>query len=228
MSTTLPIESQTIGHLAVTRPGASRVFHRHGLDFCCGGGVSLGEACVRRGLDAGGLAAEIEREDALQHEPFESFLERPLAEVVAHLLEHFHAPLRAELPRLLAMARKVEAVHGAKAACPRGLAAVLARTAEDLELHMQKEEQVLFPLVLAGRGPMASMPVQCMEQEHEDAGRELAELRRLTSDFTPPEEACGTWRALYLGLAQFERDLMAHMSLENNVLFPRALVGAAC
>jgi regulator of cell morphogenesis and NO signaling len=224
-TTTQPLERQPIGHLAVTRPGASRVFHRHGLDFCCGGAVSLEAACGKRGLDAAALAREIETEDARTNEPFERWLERPLGDVVQHVLDHFHVQLRSELPRLVAMAQKVERVHGDKETCPCGLAVVLERLNTDLELHMQKEEQVLFPMVLAGRGRMATMPVQCMEQEHEDAGRDLTELRRLTSDFTPPAEACGTWRALYLGLEQFERDLMAHMSVENNVVFPRALTG---
>ena len=94
-----------------------------------------------------------------------------------------------------------------------------------LQMHMQKEEQILFPMLRSGRGGMAAMPIQVMEEEHRDVGHDLARTRELTNQFTPPEEACNTWRALFLGLQEFERDLMEHIHLENNVLFPKALVG---
>lgn len=216
--------AQTVGQLASTLPGASRVFHRHGLDFCCGGHASLGEACAAAGLEVGSVIAEIE-DEARRPGSFERWDERPLPELIDHVLERFHEPHRQELPRLLAMARKVEEVHAQKSACPRGLAAHLERMSEELELHMQKEEQVLFPLLRSGRGRMAAMPIQVMEQEHRDHGENLERLRRLTDGYSPPPEACGTWRALYLGLAELERELMEHIHTENNILFPRALRG---
>lgn len=225
MTATLPLSPDTpLGRLAVTLPGASRVFHRHGLDFCCGGAESLREACRARGLDADALVREIEAE-ARPEELFERFDQRPLDELIDHLLVRFHEPHREELERLVAMALKVERVHAEKDTCPHGLARHLAALADELEQHMQKEEQVLFPLIRSGRGAMAAMPVQVMEAEHRDAGRALERTRELTDDLRPPAEACGTWRALYLGLDEFERDLMQHISLENNVLFPRALRG---
>ncbi len=212
----------TLAELAATRAGASRVFYRHDLDFCCHGRVSLAEACARKNLAVDALVRELEAEAPIAAD-FERWDEQPIADLIEHVLEHFHAAHRAELPRLLEMARKVEGVHAEKGTCPHGLADHLARIGEELESHMQKEEQVLFPLILAGRGRMASMPIQVMEEEHEDHGRNLARLRELTLDFTAPEEACGTWRALYLGLRELDGELMQHIHLENNVLFPRAL-----
>jgi regulator of cell morphogenesis and NO signaling len=212
----------TLADLAVTRAGASRVFHRHGLDFCCNGRISVADACRQAGLDTAALLAEVQAEEAGEP-PLERWDEMPLDTVIEHVLARFHAGHRAEVPRLLEMARKVENVHAQKAACPVGLAAHLQRMAVELESHMQKEEQVLFPLIRAGRGRMAQMPVQVMEQEHRDHGANLAKLRRLATDYAPPEEACNTWRALYLGLAELEAELMEHISLENNLLFPRAL-----
>ena len=214
----------TLAHLSVTRAGASRVFYRHGLDFCCHGQISLRDACAAEELDVAQLMEEIQGEERAD-ESFERWDEEPLDTLIEHLLNRFHEPHRAELPRLLEMARKVEEVHGEKAACPRGLADHLAKMAEELELHMQKEEQILFPLIRAGRGRMAVEPVQVMEQEHRDHGGNLVRLRELAHDFEPPEEACGTWRALFLGLAELESELMQHIHLENNVLFPRALQG---
>ena len=97
--------------------------------------------------------------------------------------------------------------------------------AEALEEHMQKEEQVLFPMIRGGRGRMARMPVQVLEEEHRDHAQNLARMRELAGDFDPPAEACGTWRALYLGLHELEAEIMQHVHLENHVLFPRALRG---
>lgn len=224
-ATQLPITpAQTLADLAATRAGASRVFHRHGLDFCCHGRVRLDEACARAGLALDALVAELERETAGPG-PRPVWEARPLGELVDHILERFHAAHRAELPRLSEMAHKVERVHADKASCPKGLAAHIDRMAEELEMHMQKEEQVLFPLLRSGRGRAALMPIQVMEEEHEDHARNLARLRELTGNHRPPQEACGTWRALYLGLAELEAEVMEHIHTENNVLFPRALNG---
>jgi regulator of cell morphogenesis and NO signaling len=213
-----------VGELASTLPGAARVVHRHGLDFCCGGHVSLGEACAAAGLDVESVIAEIQ-DEAARPGQFERWDARPLPEVIDHILEHFHEPHRRELPRLLAMARKVEEVHAQKGTCPHGLAEHVERMGEEMELHMQKEEQVLFPLLRSGQGRTAAAPIQVMEQEHREHGRNLERLRELTNDYTPPPEACGTWNALYLGLAELERELMEHIHTENNILFPRALGG---
>lgn len=215
--------ASTLAELAVTRAGASRVFHRHGLDFCCHGAVALDQACERAGLEVETLLEELRAEEQQSEEPFERWDQAPLDDLVEHLLTAFHEAHRAEVPRLLEMARKVERVHREKAACPRGLADHLDHVHSELLLHMQKEEEVLFPMIRSGRGRMARMPVQIMAAEHDDHGENLARIRELAHDFEPPPEACGTWRALYLGLAELERALMTHIGLENNVLFPRAL-----
>lgn len=212
----------TLADLATSFAGASRVFHRHGLDFCCHGRVSLESACAERRLDVGALIEELTTEARDTH-GFRDWTQVPLNELVEHLLSVFHASHREELPRLAAAARKVEAVHGDKPDCPRGLGQQLERMVEELEDHMQKEEQVLFPLIQRGQGARAAMPVQVLEHEHRDHGANLQRVRQLAHDFKAPEEACNTWRALYLGLAELERDLMQHIHLENNVLFPRAL-----
>jgi regulator of cell morphogenesis and NO signaling len=216
------VPSDQLADLAATRAGASRVFARHGLDFCCHGQVSLAEACAKKGLDVESLTQEIEAEERID-ESFERWDRRPLAELIEHLLARFHEPHRRELPRLFEMATRVEKVHGEKPTCPTGLAALLGQLSADLHLHMQKEEQILFPLIARGGGAAAAGPIQVMEQDHEDAGAQLARIRELTDGHTPPAEACGTWRALYLGLAEFERELMQHVHLENYLLFPRAL-----
>lgn len=212
----------TLAEIATTRAGATRVFNRHGLDFCCRGKVALDVACQASGIATETILTELAAEEA-RTQDFTRLDGKPLDEVVGHVLERFHAGHREQLPHVIEMARKVETVHADKASCPRGLTRHLEHVASALEEHMQKEEQVLFPLFLQGRGRMASMPVQMMELEHVEHGENLARLRKLAHDYVPPADACTTWRALYVELAQLERDVMEHIHIENNILFPRAL-----
>jgi len=211
-----------LADLAVEHPAASRVFHRHGLDFCCHGRVSLRDACARAGLDAQALLDELAAataDGATGPRPDQ----QPFPELIQHILDRYHADHREEVPRLLEMARRVEQVHGGRAECPRGLAAHLEAMLEALEDHMLKEEHVLFPMILAGRGRQTAMPISAMEDEHRDHGQNLARLRELAHGYSAPADACSTWRALYMGLLELERMLMEHIHIENNVLFPRAL-----
>jgi len=219
---------QTLGELVATVPTAAKVFHQYGLDFCCGGKRALGAACADAGLDpAVVLAAILTDQQALRvvSDGGLLWIDRPIAELVEHILERYHAPLRDELARLLALARKVEKVHAGKLGCPAGLAGHLEGMRPFVEQHLAKEEQILFPLFLAGRGRVAGMPVQVMLHEHEEHGECLKRIRRLTDDLRLPEHACATWRELYRSLAQLELELLEHVHLENNILFPRALAG---
>ncbi|MBS0384513.1 MAG: hemerythrin domain-containing protein [Proteobacteria bacterium] len=141
-------------------------------------------------------------------------------ELIPFILDRYHAVHRRELPELARLANKVETVHAEHARCPRGLAQFLADLEAELETHMTKEEQVLFPLLLANGGGCAPLAIRRMRLEHEDHHKALGELVRLTNDFSPPEGACGGWRRLYAGCAKLKADLEAHIALENEVLFP--------
>jgi regulator of cell morphogenesis and NO signaling len=214
----------TLADLATTYPAASRVFHRLGLDYCCGGRRPLEEACRERGLVPGDVLSEItaERPAADAATPWS---ERPLDELIAFIVGRYHQGLRRELPELVALADKVERRHADKATRPTGLAEHLRQVHAAVLEHLEKEERILFPMIQAGRGASAAGPVQVMEQEHCDHAANLARTRELAHDLVAPEEACTSWRALYLRLHELEGDLMEHIHLENNVLFPRALRG---
>lgn len=216
----------TLAELAANWAGASRVFQRHDLDFCCQGRQTLAAACRARRLPVDDLIAEL-RAELVPVAPGTRWADLPPIQLIAHLVDHFHAGHRRELPRLLAMAAKVEHVHASKPDCPHGLAAHLQAMSERLEHHMQKEEQELFPLWVSGPAPDARAQIDVLTAEHEDHGRDLAHLRQLAHAFVPPADACGTWRALYLGLAELERSVMEHIHLENHVLFPRSTPAAA-
>ena len=221
-----PTTDDRVGRIAAERPLATRVFARYGIDFCCGGGRSLAAACAERGLDPVEVVAEIERETGADVGPVRRWDEASLGELVDHIVAAFHHPLREELPRLEAMARKVLAVHGEKdPATLTELVDVFAGLRRELEDHMTKEEQVLFPMVRRGDGASAGCPIAAIEREHEDAAAALRRLRELTQGYVVPEGACTTWRALWHGLAALETTMHEHVHLENNVLFPRALAG---
>jgi regulator of cell morphogenesis and NO signaling len=224
MSPTAIAVNVPVGRLAAEHPLSTRVFARHGIDFCCGGGRPLDEVCTERGLDAAVVLSEIQEVLAAPQDAPTNWSAVPLTDVIRHILDAFHAPQREELSRLEAMARKVHAVHREKDPVRLGeLVQVVAALRTELEQHMAKEEQILFPIIANGRGAMAARPIAVMEAEHEAAGAMLRRIRHLTDDFLLPEGACNTWRALWHGLEAFERDLHEHVHLENNVLFPRAL-----
>ena len=213
-----------VGDVATLYPLATRVFARHKIDFCCGGGKPLSEACMRVGVQVDTVLAEIDKEISTTDRPEERWDEKSLDLLVDHILVEYHRPLDEELPRLEALARKVNDVHGDKA--PETLGGILSTFLSlraELEQHMAKEERILFPMIHSGQGALAEGPVAVMEQEHESAGAALKTLRELTNNFEVPEEACNSWRALWVGLEAFEKALHEHIHLENNILFPRAL-----
>jgi regulator of cell morphogenesis and NO signaling len=215
----------TLADLAITRPGASRVFLAHGLDFCCGGRRPLVAACRENGLDPDALLREIDAADATP-EDLTRWAKKPLSDLIGFIEDYYHARLRSEIPELIALAAKVEEVHADKRDCPKGLAAHLRQMHRAVVDHLDKEEQVLFPVIRAGRGHGAIGTVHSLELEHDDHGKSLVRLRELTADLTAPPEACPTWRALYRRLVRLTDELMEHVSLENHVLFPRALFEA--
>jgi len=215
-----------IGEIAAAQPSSTRVFMRHRLDFCCGGQRTLEEACEKADLNPAEVAEEIERE-AARGDTGTRWEQRSQAELADHIERHYHAGLRRDLPPLIEAARKVERVHAAKPGVPKGLADVLTEFFGEMQSHMGKEEQILFPMLRRGaRGGGVEMPIRVMEQEHDAHGVQLAKIRELTGDLRLPAHACATWTALYNGLAAIEAELMQHIHLENHVLFARATGGA--
>ncbi|MGE5233739.1 MAG: iron-sulfur cluster repair di-iron protein [Acidobacteriota bacterium] len=221
----------TIAAVAAASPATIRVFQRHGIDFCCGGKRPLADVCSEKGLDFASLAQEL-RAAAEERNGEPDWTRARFNTLIAHILVTYHEALRDELPRLLMMADKVARVHGEQHPETREVRRVLAGFVPELERHMIVEEDEVFPRILqierdpAGRSAdQAALGdrLAALEREHETAGSELAELRALTTDYTPPAGACNTYRGLYWGLGELERTMHRHVHLENNILFPRAL-----
>lgn len=214
---------RSLGELALSVPRASALFRKHDLDFCCGGRQTLLKAATRQNLDLEAIEAELA---ALSATPLEKdWRSAPLPEIIDHIIVRYHDRHREQLPELILQATKVERVHAAKASVPRGLTKYLTMLHEELTSHMMKEERILFPMIKQGMGSQAGGPVSVMESEHDEAGELLEVIKHTINNVTPPDDACTTWRALYNGINEMIDDLMNHISLENNVLFPRALAG---
>ena len=223
----------TVGQLVAQRPARARVFEQFGIDYCCGGKRPLDEACSAGGIDAAVVVNALHAADAAAspHEELD-WTRAPLTQLIAHILDTHHAYLRRELPRLRPLADKVRAVHAASHPELAEVQEVLDALQAELEMHMLKEEQILFPLIQAmesdGRAATSHCgsvqnPIRVMEYEHDSAGAALLRLRKLTGGYTPPADACHSYRALLSGLAELEADLHRHIHKENNILFPRAV-----
>jgi regulator of cell morphogenesis and NO signaling len=222
-----------IADIASARPATIKVFQRHRIDFCCGGKISLAELCTTRKLDVGALIAELDAA-LLGSERETDWSTAPLTNLVAHIQRRFHRPLNAELPRLRAMLDKVGSRHGER--FPEmipALARTFAELQDELVAHMAKEDLLLFPAIVELEAGVVqdwtwiSQPIDVMEAEHASAGAALAKMHDLTSGYTPPEGACPTFRGLFHGLEELEREMHVHVHLENHVLFPRAAALAA-
>ena len=205
-----------LGELARSHPQALGLLRQLRLDYCCGGARTLREAAAERGLELQQLEQQI-----AELAPQACDAPSDPAELTQYIRERFHDTHRAELPELALLARKVERVHHDHPQVPAGLGELLERVLRELSEHMAKEEQILFPMMRRmPRGTPLNAPISRMRDEHVEHAQLLQQLRDITRDGELPEQACNSWRALYAGVAKFADDLVQHIHLENNLLFP--------
>lgn len=223
-------EGRTVGEIVAANWRAAAIFEQFEIDFCCGGRRSAADACRSAGVDAAAVARALEELPSI--ESSDEVSHWPIDRLIDHIVLTHHAYVRSALPRITHYLTKLTEVHRARHPELARIAAEFDALSGDLLQHMRTEEHVLFPYIreLAGEGsPLPSPfgtvenPIRMMEREHEDAGVQLREIRRLTADYTAPADGCTTYRVCLDELAQFERDLRRHVHLENNALFPRAV-----
>ncbi len=224
---------ESVGNWVARHPQTSRVFESLRIDYCCGGGKSLEQACREHQLDPQQVVADLEQViNAGADEPTEDWFHASLVELCDHIERTHHEYLRGELPRLTEMISRVVDAHGDSHPELPDLQQVVSELRAELEPHMFKEEQILFPAIrqLAQSDARPSFafgtlanPIGVMEQEHENAGSALKKIREITRDFVIPADACNTYRAMLDGLHQLETDTHQHVHKENNILFPRTL-----
>lgn len=212
--------TQSLGALVAGHPAAARVLERHGIDYCCGGEKSIGDACRQKGISPAALLEEIGREERAR--PATRVDDLSTAALIDHIVSVYHRPLDTELPRLHGLARKVQGAHGPKDPSRfEALTALVEDLAETLAEHMELEEETVFPKLRAASGDAPEL-AHTLVDDHEQVGAMLRELRRLTRDYVVPPEACRSWTALWQGLEALELALHEHIHLENNILLPRA------
>jgi regulator of cell morphogenesis and NO signaling len=235
-STTPSLNPDTaLAAIALRSDAHAAILARYQLDFCCGGRKTLSQACATAGLDVrtvlAALEAEVRARDAATV-VVADWQERPLGEVIDFIVETHHAFTRAAIARITPLLAKVAGKHGAHHGDLQSVAGAFAELAADMEPHMLREERVLFPhmraLASAGQPPTAPFgtvqnPVLMMMAEHDRAAGQLADMYEATGAFSLPPDACTSYRTLYAALAELRLDLLKHVSLENNVLFPRAV-----
>ncbi|MEO7371826.1 MAG: iron-sulfur cluster repair di-iron protein [Ilumatobacteraceae bacterium] len=222
--------STTLAEAVDAFPQFARQFEDLGLDYCCGGGRTIRDACAQVGLDPQATVASLAAVTA-SAEPAE-WTTMPADVLVDHIEATHHRYLWDELPRVSGLVAKVVAVHGERHPELEQMAVCFAQVRADLEPHLLKEERVLFPMIreLASATDVPSFhcgslsnPISVMLSEHDAVGELLAELRRLTDGYTPPPDGCATYAACFAAMAEIEADTHLHIHKENNVLFPLVL-----
>jgi regulator of cell morphogenesis and NO signaling len=228
---------RTLGEIVSKDYRAAALFERYGLDYCCGGTRSVGEACRMKGIDPSRVVADLEAleaDDALPAAP--DYDAWPAERLVEHIIATHHAYTRASLPRLHALLGKLLEVHGARHPALGGVVRHFAAMRDELEAHLFKEETILFPYIVAlakaqhddAAAPpnifgTVGNPIRVMEAEHQSAGNELMLVHELTRGYEVPPDGCATYDVTMRELAAFERDLFLHIHLENNILFRKAI-----
>lgn len=217
MSTNDSLRNRTVGDIAATLPGATGIFRKLKLDFCCGGDVKLADAARERGLDIAAIEDTLAALDPNKSAP----APEATGALIDHILTRYHEVHRRELPELIRLAKKVEAVHAHHPEPPKDIVATLDAIQVELEKHMRTEETELFPLMKRQDDTGSQLPISQMRHDHDQHGELLRRLETLTNGFVLPGGACRSWEALWAGSSKLVDDVMEHIHLENNVLFPR-------
>jgi len=222
--------SKTLAQIVNENHRAASVFEKYNLDFCCKGKRSLEIACREKNLESRAIADEIEGMQQLN--PFNDFNSFSLTQLVEYIVSTHHAYTKKELVQIFAYLQKISSKHGERHAELYRIFETFAALKEELEMHMRKEELILFPRIeeldnATGQSNELSMsieaPITVMEDEHQHAGDLMEKIRTYSSNYTPPEDACTTYRLTFAALQALEKDLHQHVHLENNILFPKAL-----
>lgn len=225
-----------VNEIALSNPEARRILEDAGVDYCCGGGKSLQEACFRANVPTEMILDRLRKNSERAGSGETGWTKAPLAELTRHIRERHHGYVREVIPRLRGMLAKVREKHGSKHREIGEIEKLFGDVVREMLMHMQKEEQILFPYIDAleqsanGKGTVeppffqtVRNPIYSMMQEHDAAGELVRQIRAASNAYRPPEDSCTTFKATYQELQRFEEDLHLHVHLENNILFPRAV-----
>ncbi|NJW52376.1 iron-sulfur cluster repair di-iron protein [Salinimicrobium oceani] len=229
------LKAKTVAEMVTENIKTAHIFKKYGIDFCCGGGISLEKACEKYGADYTLLSEELINVDRPSSHA-SNYNNWELDFLTDHIINIHHAYVEENIPLLLQYAARVAEVHGHHYSELLEIEQLVKQVAGELSAHMKKEELILFPFIKQmtkakaeggelPKAPFGSVdnPIKMMETEHEDAGEALRRIAILSNNYNPPSGACNTYRAFYAKLEEFEQDLHQHVHLENNILFPKSL-----
>ena len=221
----IAIQNKTVREIAGQHTDSYKIFHKYGIDFCCGGKRLLSDVCEEKGIEISEIANDFV---ALEKTPSDQkdWNTETLENLINHIVDTHHQYLQDDLPRLFHLIQKVASRHGERDAHLYKVLEIFVSMANELLAHIEKEERVLFPMIVEMEktgdiSPQILMPILAMEAEHEEVGKALEELDRLTESYAIKPNMCASYQALYVGLKQLEEDLKLHIHKENNILFPR-------
>jgi len=230
------IEDKTVAEIVTENIKTADIFKKNGIDFCCGGNVKVQEICKKKGVDFSVIKEElkdINKESSNSHD-FNSW---DLDFLADYILNTHHKYVVEANDLIIQYSDKVASVHGHHYKEVVEINKLFHALANELKMHMHKEEMMLFPFIkqiaaakkdgtTLPQSPFGTIqnPINMMEAEHDDAGDIIKRINELTNNFTPPAEACNTFRALYAKLEEYQNDLFQHIHLENNILFPKAIL----
>lgn len=230
-------KDQTVGDIVADDFRTAGVFKKYGLDFCCGGGRKLTEACEKKGINIDEIVKELDDLNGSGND-MQNYKNWSPEFLVDYIINNHHHYVRTKLPEIKAYAKKVAKVHGNSYPELNEMLEIFFTLKDEMLSHLQKEETILFPYIKKLRKAQtngepitpelqlstAAQAVAMMEDEHEEAGELMFSLEKLSNGFTPPEDACTTFRVYFQNLEAFQNDLHKHVHLENNILFPKALM----
>lgn len=228
------IEDKTVAEVVAENIKTAHIFKKYGIDFCCGGGITISKVCEKKNIDYAQLKEELLSVDAAPRAYDYNTWE--LDFLIDHIVNIHHTYVEESIPLIAQYANRVEEVHGHHYKEVIVINKLFTEVANELASHMKKEEIILFPYIkklinlkkvggYVAPPPFGTVnnPIKMMESEHESAGDVFKKIARLTNNYTPPEGACNTFKALYAKLDEFEQDLHRHIHLENNILHPKAI-----
>lgn len=228
------LKENKIGDIVAQNFHSAKVFENLGLDFCCGGKKTISDACNEKGLNTDYVISELSKMDGETSASYH-YGNWELDFLIDYIINNHHSYVVNASSTIMHHLQKVVEAHGLKHPEVIEINRIFSELKEELSAHMQKEEKMLFPYIkrmcIASKNSLeisypafgkVENPVKVMEAEHESAGKMLAEINKLSSSYTPPANACGTYKVLYAELKEFEHDLHVHVHLENNILFPKA------
>ncbi len=226
--------NQTLAEIVTENIRSTIVFEEYGLDFCCNGKRPLSEACAEKNVNVDDVVNSLS--GLTSNNSSENINDWALDFLVDYIINNHHQYVRRMIPVISLHADKVASVHGQNHPETIQIADLFLAVREELEGHMMKEERILFPYIKqlyeakknnkqVTPPPFGTIqnPIRMMEAEHTSAGDAMNKIKELSNNFSVPEDACNTFKALYSELKEFEEDLHKHIHLENNILFPKSI-----